>query len=215
MPVDKWQIKCMEESRNTWRWTRWSRKWKPELFNGEQAAKLNTWRPSWFSHTVLTHSRPIWGWKGQKPKASHFEPQSQKCCRTWDIKWFWCLLMSTHIDMVPVQRVSQLELRVITSKPHLTLKSASVAMWQWVSGRVIGKIEMAVSELDLQLEFYINGVAILIIASLGILGNILSLLLFKFRYLYRYQLLCPPHKSDTTQCNHKYKNSSSTTHTTH
>jgi len=31
----------------------------------------------------------------------------------------------------------------------------------------------------LQLEFYINGVAILVIASLGILGNILSLLLFK------------------------------------
>ena len=41
---------------------------------------------------------------------------------------------------------------------------------------------MAVSELDLQLEFYINGVAILIVASLGILGNVLSLLLFKFRY---------------------------------
>jgi len=42
---------------------------------------------------------------------------------------------------------------------------------------------MAVSELDLQLEFYINGVAILIVASLGILGNVLSLLLFKFRRL--------------------------------
>ena len=38
------------------------------------------------------------------------------------------------------------------------------------------------SELDLQLEFYINGVAILVIASLGFLGNILSLLLFTFRY---------------------------------
>ena len=41
---------------------------------------------------------------------------------------------------------------------------------------------MAVSEVDLQLEFYINGVAILVIASLGFLGNILSLLLFTFRY---------------------------------
>jgi len=42
---------------------------------------------------------------------------------------------------------------------------------------------MAVSEVDLQLEFYINGVAILVIASLGVLGNILSLLLFTFRRL--------------------------------
>ena len=40
---------------------------------------------------------------------------------------------------------------------------------------------MTGSELDLQLEFYINGIAILAIASLGILGNVLSLMLFTFR----------------------------------
>ena len=43
-------------------------------------------------------------------------------------------------------------------------------------------VKIQMSELDSQLEFYINGVAILVIASLGILGNILSLLLFTFRY---------------------------------
>lgn len=42
---------------------------------------------------------------------------------------------------------------------------------------------MTGSELDLQLEFYINGIAILAIASLGILGNVLSLMLFTFRRL--------------------------------
>jgi len=42
---------------------------------------------------------------------------------------------------------------------------------------------MAGADLDLQLEFYINGVAILVVASLGICGNILSLLLFTFRRL--------------------------------
>ena len=63
---------------------------------------------------------------------------------------------------------------------------------------------MAVSEVDLQLEFYINGVAILVISSLGILGNILSLLLFTFRYFAFFKKsnrlceLCPPHETVTT-----------------
>ena len=60
---------------------------------------------------------------------------------------------------------------------------------------------MAVSELDLQLEFYINGVAILVIASLGILGNILSLLLFTFRYFPFLWQICLPPESVTTEYN--------------
>ena len=69
---------------------------------------------------------------------------------------------------------------------------------------------MAVSELDLQLEFYINGVAILIIASLGILGNILSLLLFTFRYfaVFRiFNLVCVTMTTSTkmSQQNLKFK----------
>ena len=37
------------------------------------------------------------------------------------------------------------------------------------------------SDLNSSLEFYINGVAILVVASLGLLGNVLSIFLFSCR----------------------------------
>ena len=45
----------------------------------------------------------------------------------------------------------------------------------------ITRVATMASDLNSSLEFYINGVAILVVASLGLLGNVLSIFLFSCR----------------------------------